>query len=103
MKHSVIYKIKEGKKESWLAWGKELETTFHDEAVVTLHEEGVRLEATFIFSMNSEDYVVGIMEGDDMQASNKEHKVNQLHDARKKECLEFVTKGESVYFFNVLK
>ncbi len=100
MKHSVICKIKESKKEVWLAWGKELETTYREVVLGTLDEEGVRVEASFVFSIDNTDYVVGIMEGDEIKSSNMSTEVNQIHNAKKKECLEFITRGESVYFFN---
>lgn len=99
MKYS-LYKIKEGKKDQWADWCKELNTTYRSEALKTLEEENILFESFFIFQIGSEFYTIGCgaeKEGGGKKV-DKENELNKRHFANKRECLEFVSKGESDYF-----
>lgn len=92
-----LYKIKDGKLETWLEWGNLLETTYKEEAVETLKEEGVTTEAFGLFELNGENYTLGISMGENLPANLKKE-INIKHKEVKKECLIFIKKVDLVYF-----
>ena len=57
-------------------------------------------EMCFLFTLNSESYVIGFAdsEGETLPA-NMERGINQKHKAMKQECLEYVSDGETLYYF----
>lgn len=100
MSQAVLFKIKEGRKEEWLSWCKELSTTLRDEAIETLKEEGVVQELTIAFSINGDDYVLGYMDGEILPA-NMDQEINQKHKEMKEECLERVRDADVLSNFKV--
>lgn len=95
-KKVVLLKVNDGKHEAWKNWCHELETTRRIEALETLEEEGVTEELCVLISLNGAPHVVAFMEGE-MLPTNMVREINQKHNQMKKECLEYVSEGESLY------
>jgi hypothetical protein len=95
-KKVVLLKVKEGKLETWKSWCNELETLRREEAMETLKEEKVIEETCLLVDFHGAPYVVAFMEGE-MLPADMACEINQKHDAMKKECLEYVSEGESLY------
>ncbi len=91
-----LFKVKEGKLETWKEWCNLLMTKYKNEAVETLKEEGVVYEAFSIFSINEEYYTIAMIEGE-AKPTNMERELNQKHRATKKECLERIDSLEIGY------
>ena len=89
-----LFRIKPGKKELLLAWGRRLQED--PEALETLREEGISFEGFFFFHFNGEDYAIGISDNPNpLPASNRP--INQEHKRVLKECLESVTNLVPIY------
>ncbi len=91
-----LFKIKEGKVAKWRDWCRLLETTYKNEAIESLKEEGMSYEAFFIFTIGDDFYTIGIGEGKELPA-NMDRELNQKHRATKRECLEKVGELERDY------
>ena len=96
----VVMRVREGKLATWKAWCAELVGQLREEAIATLAEEKVLEEMCFLFTLNSESYVIGFAdsEGETLPA-NMAREINQKHKAMKQECLEYVSDGETLYHF----
>lgn len=79
------YKLKEGKKEQWLAWAKYL-VEHTEEVLDTLRDEGAKREACWV--LDSEIYY-GI---DSLFLGMDHRQINLDHMKNFKECLQFVEK-----------
>ncbi len=93
-----IFKIKTGKEDKWRQWCIRLTTEFRSEVVASLREEGLIHEAVFCFVIDDTTYVLGEMVGEYLSA-NMDREVNQKHQQMKEECLERVSKAETLYSF----
>jgi len=91
-----LFKIKEGKLDKWREWGKLLETTYKEEAIETLKEEGLSYESFCVFQINGEYYTFAMTEGEH-RPINMDRELNQKHKAIKRECLERIDSPENVY------
>lgn len=91
-----LFKIKEGKLETWKKWGKLLVKKYKKEAIETLKEENIQYEGFCIFEMNGDYYTLAMIEGE-AKSANMERKLNQKHRAMKKECLERIGSVEKIY------
>ncbi len=93
---SRIFKIKEGKVETFKHWMNEISTTRRDEAIATFEYENVTREVFALFKRDEEYYVVAFNEGGDVLGpSDPNVPINQEHTRIKKECLEtFSDRGE---------
>lgn len=83
----IVIKIKEGKLETWKDWCHQIQTEFKKEARETMREEKCEQELFGIFQINNSWYTIGIGEGECLP-SNKATELNQIHQEKKKECLD---------------
>ena len=90
-----LFKIKEGKVDTWKAWCNELNTTLREDALITIKEEGNTQEVFVIFNLNDEWYTIGLGEGENVPATDRE--INKKHRAISKECLEKIGKVSCLY------
>jgi hypothetical protein len=86
----VLFKIKEGKLDTWKNWCGVLRTTYKEEALETLKEEGLIYEACVGFEIEGNWYTLGIVQGEE-KPINLERELNIKHRAIRKECLQRVT------------
>ncbi|MEK7552246.1 MAG: DUF6176 family protein [Patescibacteria group bacterium] len=102
MKYS-LFKVKEGKLQVWKDWCKLLSTEFKDEALKTIKEENLLLEGCLVFPVGKDFYVVGytLENAGGVKPTNLDNNLNKKHLEKRKECLEFVCRGESEYFLNL--
>ncbi len=96
MINGAVLKIKSGRVEQWRAWCEELKTSLLPETLDTLKDEQVFQEASFLFEVHGEFYVLGFMDGKCLPADMAKE-VNIKHKKMKEECLEYVSKIESLY------
>src|SRR3989339_683336 len=99
-KKVILLKVREGKLEEWKKWCNELELTRRAEALETLEEEKVTEESCVLFHFDGAPHVVAFAEGE-MLPARMDREMNQKHVAMKKECLEYVGEGESLYHLKV--
>jgi hypothetical protein len=90
-----LFKIKEGKIDIWKEWCNELNTSLRNDAIATLKEEGNVQEVFVVFELNGDFYTIGLAEGQNLPATNKE--INIKHKAISKECLEKIGKVSCLY------
>lgn len=100
MKKAILFRIKEGKRDGWYTWCRELSSNLREEAILTLKEEQVLQELTLAFSIEDSDYVIGYMDGDCLPA-NMERDINQRHKEMRAECLEYMGDVEVLYDLQV--
>lgn len=100
----VLYKIKEGKLDQWNDWYLKLTTIHKEEALKTLEEENITLEAFITFEIDNNFYTLGfnITKKGGAKSSNKENPLNIEHNKNKKECLEFLSRGNDINIINNL-
>lgn len=93
-----IYKIKENKNNQWSDWCTLLMSQ-KTEAEETLKEEKVFSEfcGRFVVEKNIFIILASINDGSTLSPTDKE--INLKHMEEKKECLEFVCRGEEMYLF----
>jgi len=91
-----LFKIKEGKLEQWLEWGRLLTTTYKEEAIETLREEGLTYEGFCIFKIDNNHYTLAMLEGE-ARPADMAIELNRKHKEMKKECLEKISSVEKVY------
>lgn len=96
MINGAILKVKSGQVGQWRAWCEELKTSLISEALETLKDEQVFQEASFLFEINGEFYVLGFMDGECLPADMTKE-INIKHKKKKEECLEYVSKIETLY------
>lgn len=94
-----LFKIKEGKLEIWKNWCHELNTSLRVEATETIKEEGNVQEVFVLFELNNEWYTIGLGEGENLPASDKE--INKKHRATAKECLKKIGRVSCLYNLKV--
>ncbi len=94
-----IFKIKKDKVEVWKAWCHELNTVLREQARETIHEEGNIHETFLIFELGGEMYTIGLAEGKNLPATEKE--INRKHKELSFECLDKVSKAFSLYNIRV--
>ncbi len=99
--HANLFKVKPGKLGQWKAWCEKIQNQLRDEAVKTLLEEGVRQEAAMLFELEGSHYVLGFMDADTLAPANEAHEINRQHRLQKKECLEKVSRVETLYYLAV--
>jgi hypothetical protein len=99
----VLYKIKDNKLDQWTDWCNLLKTEHRVEALKTLSDENVLFEGFTTFKIGESFYAFGFYfeNTGGERPVNKENVLNKKHSAIKKECLEFVSKGESDYFVSL--
>ena len=99
----TLFKVKEGKLNVWKDWCKLLSTEFKDEALKTLKEENLLTEGCLVFLIGKEFYVAGytLENNGGVKPTNLNNDLNRKHLEKRKECLEFVSRGESEYFLNL--
>lgn len=84
-----IFKIKPGKKDQWVSWCKEINSVLRETAIETIKEENILRECFMTFSIDANDYAIGITEDfGDFLPANQTKAINQKHRAIKKECFE---------------
>lgn len=94
-----IFRIKENKIGQWKDWCTKLQTEYKEEALETMREEGIIWESFQLFKINNTFYTLGV----DFSPNNSSRKeiseknLNKIHQSKKKECLEFVSKTEILY------
>lgn len=54
-----IFEIKDA--DELRNWGEKLQKERHEEALMSMKQEGVRMEAAFLFQINRRDYVIGLI------------------------------------------
>lgn len=91
-----LFKIKEGKLDKWLEWGKLLMTIHKDEAIETLKEEGLTYESFTVFEIDGNHYTLAMIEGEE-KPTNMNRELNIKHREVKKECLEKIGPVDKVY------
>lgn len=93
---TVIFKIKEGKVDTWKQWCTDVNTIFRSEAIEAIKEEGIKYEAFSIVNIGTDFYTIGF--GDDgTNIPNMEREINKKHKEMKKECLEFIDVVDTEY------
>jgi len=95
-KKTVLLKVKEGKIDTWKNWCAEIEGVRRAEACETLRKEGVTEEMCTLFFIDQQAYVLAFAEGE-MSPANMSREINQKHQEFKKECLEYLSDGETLY------
>ncbi len=91
-----LFKIKEGKLQKWLEWGKLLMTNYKEEAIETLKEEGLTYEGFAVFEIEGSHYTLAMIEGEE-KPTNMERELNKKHRDIKKECLGKIGPIDKVY------
>ncbi len=91
-----LFKIKDGKLETWLEWGRLIMGINKKEAIDTLKEEGLTYEACGVFLIDKNYYTIGIFEGKALP-ENMNRKLNVIHKEKKKECLKYIGPVELSY------
>jgi hypothetical protein len=99
MKKYSLYKVKPNKLEDWKVWCVQLETEYKTVVLDTLKEENVKNEVCVLFEAAGEYFVLGTVSGDDLKSSDKTRELNQLHIAKRQECLEKLSNGEILFDF----
>jgi len=82
-----IFKIKEGKEDTWKLWCLELAEKRYDEALETLKEEGLNRECGGVFNIQGTWYGYILTDKDGIP-SNKDKEINQKHRDTIRECRE---------------
>ena len=104
MKNARLFKIKDGKKDAWLAWCVKLENEYKHEAIETLREEHVFHEMFIVFSIGGQDYTLGYSdstEGETIGQPNPDRELNILHTQTKRECLDPVADSDAVVGYSL--
>lgn len=91
-----IYQLKPNKKETLLAWGRELMTTHRAEALATLAEEHCTHEFGYIFSIGDVDYAALHMEGISILPP-RESDLNKKHKELLRDCIEHSLDLKEIY------
>jgi len=91
-----LFKIKKGLKKEWIDWCAEIQNIRRSEAIETLKEEKVIQEAFVFFEVDDVEYTLGISEGENLPANN-ERDINKIHKEKKKKCLEYIGKVDTLY------
>jgi hypothetical protein len=91
-----LFKIKEGKLETWLAWGKLLMTKYSKEATETLKEEGLSYESFCYFNIGGSFYTLAMIDGH-QHPTNMDRDLNIKHREIKRDCLERIDLPAFVY------
>ncbi|OGZ63870.1 MAG: hypothetical protein A3A98_01110 [Candidatus Staskawiczbacteria bacterium RIFCSPLOWO2_01_FULL_40_39] len=88
MKKYIFWKIKPGKKQTWINWCNEI-IQHQNEVIETMKEENLIHERCVIF----EDYVFyehETVEGKEKKPMNPNREINQKHQRILNECLEHI-------------
>lgn len=93
---SRIFRIKEGKLDTFKDWMVQLSGPRKEEAIATFAHENVTREMFVLFrGDDGHHYVIGMNEASDLRPGDPNVPINQEHNAIKKECLEAISeKGE---------
>jgi len=99
----VLFKVKKDKLQAWKDWCKTLSTEFKKESLETLKEENLLFEGCLVFPVGNDSYVIGytLENNDGVKPTNLDRDLNKKHLEKRKECLEFISRGESEYFMNL--
>ena len=98
-----LWKVKEGKREEWLNWCKEIMAQY-DEAAETLREEQLIREQCALFDVGDESYLVYLHQPEEEKEklpANLEKPINQKHFKKMGECLERCTNRTEGYDVSV--
>lgn len=82
-----LFKLKKGKEQDLLDWGRELSGPLKDEAIITLQEENCTRESSYMFKVGDDYYLIGHMEGENLQKPS-DRKINQRHRHILEDCIE---------------
>lgn len=99
MFQAKLYKVLPRKVEEWKAWCNEIQTTFSEEALRTIIEEGNLFEGSLCFEISGEYYALGFALGDFLPA-DETNELNKKHNEKKRECLGEVMSLETLYFLS---
>ena len=91
-----LFKIKKGKLNKWLLWGKTLETKYRKKAIETLKEEGLDYEAFYVFKIKEDYYTIATLIGE-AKPANMKRKINIEHKKNKKEALKYIGNVDKEY------
>ncbi len=97
MYFSRIWKIKEGKLDTFKSWMNQLSATRRDEAIATFAHEHITREIFVLFKGNDGNYyVIGLNEATEFpKQGDPSVPINEEHKAIRQECLEPITeRGE---------
>lgn len=98
----ALFKIKQGREDQWKQWCDLVSTTFKEEAERTIKDENLVFEGALIFEIDETSYTLLYMQEDagGAKPSDKTNTLNIEHNKNKRECLEPVAKGQSVFFLS---
>jgi hypothetical protein len=94
-----LYKVRQDKLETWKQWCFKLSYLYNVEVLEILKEEKVTFEACGLMMLNNEYYVLGIIDKLTEQSINFDRDLILKHRKIRKECLEFVTTINMLYYF----
>lgn len=102
---SAIFKIKPDKVNVWCDWCDKLQTVYKEEAIATFGYENVRRETFLLFKIGEDFYTVGIGEAkiidQPILSGDPSVQINIEHKNMKRECLEPVSSGQTLYDLNI--
>ncbi len=100
MTKGVIFKVKSEHLERWRTWCEELMTSLQGEALITLREEQILQEASFLFELSGKYYIFGFVDGECLPGDMTKE-INIKHKKIKEECLERISEAEVLYNLKV--
>ena len=92
----IIFEINEKRIQKWKKWCNLLKSTYRNEIIKSLEEEGADHEMFISFELNGKTYGIAYLEGN-CAPYNKEREVNKIHHSRTTECLRRVSKANILY------
>ena len=98
-----VFKIKDGKLETWREWCNQLNTTRRSEAMAALEQEGVNCEFFAIFKIKDHYYTLGAEIGGQTGGTlnPEDSEINATHKKIKEECLEYIGPGNFSYLLGL--